>query len=151
MRFIRRLVRFTLLFLLLFILLAGGRLVWQGYGIYKTVTEEVPIEDKVEDIRGKVHFTPLEELPSIYLDAVVAVEDKRFYKHKGISLLSTGRAFLTNLKEKELAEEAAPSPSSWPKTCISRRKRSFSERWRSCLWLWSWSAVIPRMKFWSCT
>lgn len=104
MRFIRRLVRFTLLFLLLFVLIAGGRLVWQGYGIYRTVTEEMPIEDKVEEIRGKAHFTPLEELPSIYLDAVVAVEDKRFYKHKGISLLSTGRAFLTNLREKELAE-----------------------------------------------
>ena len=39
-----------------------------------------------------------------YKNAVVAVEDKRFYKHGGIDLISTGRAVFINLKEKKLAE-----------------------------------------------
>ena len=104
MRFIKKLIGFTLLVLCLGALFVGGRLVWQGYRFYKQVTEETPLTQKVEEIRSKPHFTTLEELPQTYLNAVIAVEDARFYKHGGIDLISTGRAVLTNLKEQELAE-----------------------------------------------
>lgn len=104
MRFIKKLIGFTLLVLCLGALFVGGRLVWQGYRFYKQVTEETPLTQKVEEIRSKPHFTTLEELPQTYLNAVISVEDARFYKHGGIDLISTGRAVLTNLKEQELAE-----------------------------------------------
>lgn len=83
---------------------AGGRLLWEGYRMYQEVIAGEPLTDKVEEIRSKPHYTTLDQLPDTYKNAVVAVEDKRFYKHGGIDLISTFRAVFINLKEKKLAE-----------------------------------------------
>lgn len=45
-----------------------------------------------------------DEIPDTLKKAVVAVEDKRFYKHRGIELSSIGRAFMRNLKAGEIVE-----------------------------------------------
>lgn len=39
-------------------------------------------------------FVPIEEMPDNLLDAFVAIEDKRFYRHRGVDILRTGRAAL---------------------------------------------------------
>lgn len=104
MHFIRKLIRFTLIFLLLSVLLAGGNYVWKGYRISRQVMEETPLAEKVAAIRSIPHYTPIEEMPETYRNAVVAVEDSRFYRHLGIDPIATGRAVLTNLKKGELAE-----------------------------------------------
>nr|WP_308625604.1 biosynthetic peptidoglycan transglycosylase [uncultured Eisenbergiella sp.] len=83
---------------------AGGRLLWEGYRMYQEVITKEPLSDKVEEIRSKPHYTAIDQLPDTYKNAVVAVEDKRFYKHGGIDLISTFRAVFINLKEKKLAE-----------------------------------------------
>ncbi|MBP3704546.1 MAG: transglycosylase domain-containing protein, partial [Clostridia bacterium] len=41
------------------------------------------------EIRTRVDFT---EIPQIMKDAMVAIEDKRFYEHKGVDWVGTGRA-----------------------------------------------------------
>ena len=38
-----------------------------------------------------------EEIPKYLKDAVVAIEDERFYRHKGVDIISLGRSFLHNL------------------------------------------------------
>lgn len=45
-----------------------------------------------------------DEIPDTLKKAVVAVEDKRFYKHKGIEFSSIGRAFMRNLRAGEIVE-----------------------------------------------
>ncbi len=45
-----------------------------------------------------------DEIPDSLKMAVVAVEDKRFYNHRGIELSSIGRAFMANLKAGEIVE-----------------------------------------------
>lgn len=104
MRFLKKLILFTLLVLFAGAAVVGGRLIWQGYQIYKQVTGEESLSEKVAEIRANPHYTTLDELPQTYKDAVVAVEDSRFYKHGGLDLISTGRAVVINLREGELAE-----------------------------------------------
>ncbi|MDX1707338.1 MAG: PBP1A family penicillin-binding protein [Desulfobacterales bacterium] len=41
---------------------------------------------------------PLEEMPSALINAFIAAEDSRFYKHKGIDFYSILRAFVKNLE-----------------------------------------------------
>lgn len=104
MRFIKKLIVSCIVLFLLAACAVGGHLVWQGYQIYQQVIQETPLAGKVEEIRSKPHYTSVSQMPETYKNAVVAVEDKRFYRHMGIDLLSTGRAVVTNIKEKKLAE-----------------------------------------------
>lgn len=50
------------------------------------------------------NYTKIDKLPDNLINAIVAVEDKRFYKHKGIDFISIGRAVVINLKEGKFKE-----------------------------------------------
>lgn len=52
----------------------------------------------------RVVAVPSDRIPDSLKKAVVAVEDKRFYSHKGIELSSIGRAFVRNLRAGEIVE-----------------------------------------------
>lgn len=51
-----------------------------------------------------IEYLPLEEMPQHVLDAFVAVEDHRFYSHRGIDPWSLGRALLVNLDVGDIAQ-----------------------------------------------
>lgn len=104
MRFLKKLITLTLFFLFLALIVGGGVLTWEGYQIYQAAVSQMPLQEKVAQIRENQNYTPFSDLPETYVNAVVAVEDKRFYMHGGIDLISTGRALFINLREKELAE-----------------------------------------------
>lgn len=72
--------------------------------MYQAALEELPLEDKVASIISQENYTSLSGLPATYLDAVLAVEDRSFYTHHGISLRSTGRAVVRNFQEGEVVE-----------------------------------------------
>ena len=57
---------------------------------------------------------PLTEMPQMLIDAFVAAEDSRFYKHRGIDFLSIIRAFIKNLEAGTIVQGAAPLPSRLP-------------------------------------
>ncbi len=76
----------------------------KGYKMYKAALEEKPILLMISEIESKNNYTKIEEVPQIYKDAVIAVEDHRFYAHKGVDILSILRAVLTNVKNAELIE-----------------------------------------------
>ena len=60
----------------------------KGYSVYVDALNKVSIEQKVKDIKSKKEYTKFEEVPKIYVSAVLAVEDHRFYDHKGIDLIA---------------------------------------------------------------
>ena len=77
MKFIKKLILSLFFLLLLAACAVGGHFVWQGYQIYQQVIQETPLADKVEEIRSKPHYTTISQLPDIYKNAVVAVEDRK--------------------------------------------------------------------------
>ncbi len=54
--------------------------------------------------QGERDCVKLEEIPDIVVKAFVSVEDKRFYKHKGIDYLRLIKASLNNLKSNTFGE-----------------------------------------------
>ena len=46
---------------------------------------------------SKFTSVPLSDIPDILVDAIVAVEDKRFYKHSGVDIRGIGRSVWRNL------------------------------------------------------
>lgn len=96
MKWLKRLLT-VFLFCLIVSLFPVGIIAYKGYQRYEAALEEEPVEVKVNRIQSNPHYTTLEELPEIYLNAVVAVEDKRFYSHPGIDPISLARAVRNNI------------------------------------------------------
>ncbi len=82
----------------------GLLLIGKGYNMYKEVIQETPLEEKVEEIKSKANYTKISELPQMYLDAVISVEDHRFYKHSGIDIIAIGRALINDIKAMDFVE-----------------------------------------------
>jgi len=96
-------IRFILLlFLVLFIvcLIFLGA----GYNKYKEAIDDQDIVSKINEIKEKENYTKLDDMTEFYKNAVVAVEDHRFYNHKGIDAISLFRAMGRNLKNRSLVE-----------------------------------------------
>ena len=93
-----------ILVILLILISVGVAFVGSGYHMYKEAIEEIPLEEKIESIREKENYTKKEEMPTIYKDAVVAVEDHRFYKHNGIDIIAIGRAVVNDIKAMSFVE-----------------------------------------------
>lgn len=82
-----------LLFVIMAVCICSGFVVaGKGYEAYREAVGEVSLEEKAVAIRGKDSFTKYEELPGIYVQAVMAVEDKRFESHMGVDLIALCRA-----------------------------------------------------------
>lgn len=100
MKVIKRIV----IFIILVVLLAGTFITYQGYNMYKEALEEISVKDKLTELQAQENYTKFEELPQFYVDAVVAVEDRRFYEHGAIDPIGIARAIWTNIKSFELRE-----------------------------------------------
>ena len=72
--------------------------------MYKSVIEKIPIETMVKNIQSNDKFVSISEMPKDYVNAVIAVEDRRFYKHNGVDIISIGRAIVTDIKNMEMIE-----------------------------------------------
>ena len=99
----KRILIFFLVCMLIF-LIPTGAITYQGYQRYVQVMEEKTLDEKIDEIQSKPNYTKLQDLPQIYLDAVISVEDKRFYQHYGIDPISLVRAIRNNLRAKALIE-----------------------------------------------
>ena len=76
----------------------GFTVAGQGYEMYQAAVEETSLESMVDSIRSKEGYTTLEELPDTYLNAVVSVEDHRFYSHFGLDPIAICRALVNDLR-----------------------------------------------------
>lgn len=100
MKFIKRL--FGVFFLVIIIMISLK--VNEGYNLYKDALATISLEKKIEEIKSIDNYTSIKEVPEIYLKALVAVEDHRFYIHNGIDVISIVRALINDIMTMSLAE-----------------------------------------------
>lgn len=100
----KKIIKLIVFLIIIITLSASIPFVVKGYKMYTVALNEVSIEEKKNEIQSKESYTSLSELPQIYKDAVLAVEDHRYYKHGAIDIISIGRAIVTDIKAKEFVE-----------------------------------------------
>ncbi len=93
-----------LILILVIGLAVGGFIVYQGYCMYKDALDTISLSDKIEKVKQDKNYVALETLPVGYKNAVVSVEDHRFYKHGPIDLIAIARATVTNIRSKQFLE-----------------------------------------------
>ena len=100
MKWLKRIVLTAVMLLAL----GAAAVIWQGYQMYSDALAEKPLTEAVEEIQSQSQYTSLSKLPDMYLDAVVAVEDHRFWKHHGFDIIAIGRAVKNNVVAGSLQE-----------------------------------------------
>lgn len=93
------------------LLYAGDRMIAENEQKLKDLkTEPTVIYDKNGEemtslIRQKNReYKPINEMPKILINAFLAVEDKRFFEHKGVDMIRIGGAIINDIKKGSLAE-----------------------------------------------
>ncbi len=99
MKIIRTIFRFLLLIFLLLIL----NFFYKGVVLYHEVIKEDTIEDTIKSIREKDSFILVDEVNPMFLDAIISVEDHRFYEHAGFDIISFSKAVIRDVKERRFA------------------------------------------------
>lgn len=99
-----KIIKRLLLLIITVIVIAVGILAYKGHKIYKEVLDKTSVIDKVAEIKSKENYTELKDMSEFYKNAVIAVEDRRFYEHGPIDPIAIVRAVYVNIKYFELQE-----------------------------------------------
>ena len=99
-----KLIRKLIKLILIAAILVGAFIGLTGYFKYKGAIEATPIREKVTSIQESINYTPLDEISTDFTDAIVAIEDHRFYEHGAVDPIALARATLINLREKEVLQ-----------------------------------------------
>jgi penicillin-binding protein 1A len=70
----------------------------------------------------------LEEIPKVVIDAFIAAEDARFYKHKGIDFFSVFRAMIKNIKAGTIVQGGSTITQQVTKSFFLTPERSFTRK-----------------------
>ena len=99
-----KLISSVICLLLCVVLIVGVIFGVQGYNMYSEAIKEESIENRVEEIQSVDNYVTFDELPDIYVDAVISVEDHRFWNHGGIDVIAIFRAAVNDIKAMDYVE-----------------------------------------------
>ena len=125
MRILKKLLVRIILLIVAAGILCGSVVAVLGYLMYRDALKEQNLEDKVAEVQADPSYTPLADLPEIYLDAVVAVEDHRFEQHCGVDIIAIARAAWNNIKSWSLREGGSTITQQLAKNLYFTQERSF--------------------------
>lgn len=121
MKFIRKLL--FAIFLLIIIICSIFFLI--GHSYYSKALKEKPLISRVDEITQRENFVKFEDMSSYYRNAVISVEDHRFYDHGPVDFIAIARAVFTNVKNGELQEGGSTITQQVAKNVIFSQEQSW--------------------------
>ena len=121
MKFIRKLL--FAIFLLIIIICSIFFLI--GHSYYSKALKEKPLISRVDEITQRENFVKFEDMSSNYRNAVISVEDHRFYDHGPVDFIAIARAVFTNVKNGELQEGGSTITQQVAKNVIFSQEQSW--------------------------
>jgi len=124
----KKLIGRIMIIILILCVCAVGYFAALGYTVYHTAVNEKSIDERIDEIQSRETYTKLSDIPEIYKKAVIAVEDSRFYEHKGIDFKSLGRAIFVNVKNSELSQGGSTITQQLAKNLLFSHQQSISRK-----------------------
>ena len=98
-------------------------------GLAEKVQRIFSIKEAVDkEIKNTPHYVKLEEMPRSLRQAVISVEDSRFYSHKGFDVESIARAALVNTEAGKIEEGASTITQQLVKNLFLTQEQTFSRK-----------------------
>lgn len=124
MKIIKRLIYI----LIALITITGFSFLIAGYDRYREVTKEMPLDFAVSQITSDPTYVGFEKMDRDYVNAVISIEDHRFFDRNGIDFVAIGRAFFVNLTSKEIKEGGSTITQQVAKNIYFSNKPSLSRK-----------------------
>lgn len=99
-----------------------------GYAGYRSAVADRPVTTAIGEVQASANYTTLDQIPVIYKDAVIAVEDHRFYDHRGADVIATMRALIHNALADEIREGGSTITQQLAKNLYFSHEQSFSRK-----------------------
>lgn len=100
---IKKLKKVLIAFFLVLAIAASGVFI-AGFNLYRQKIESTPLPVAVEPYISSERYSPFEEIDPDFVDAVVAIEDKRYFKRDGYDWIALFRAIINNYRAKRFVE-----------------------------------------------
>ena len=94
----------VLIILLIVLLVLASIAFIIGFSNYSGDLKEKHLLERVKEVTSKENFVSFDNLPENYINAVIAVEDHRYYDHGAVDFIGIARAIWVNIKNGELQE-----------------------------------------------
>lgn len=99
-----KLLKKLLIILLILLVVVASILLVIGFSYYSNTLKDKPLINRIEEVTSQEHYTSFADLSKDYINAVIAVEDHRYYTHGAIDPIGIARAFYTNIRDGEFDE-----------------------------------------------
>ncbi len=147
--FFKTLVLWSFLLAIVFIICGAA----VGVAVYYSISKDLPQITSLSDYHPSIVTTvyaddnrkiaeffkerrivmPLSQMPQMLLDAFVAAEDSRFYKHQGIDFISIIRAFFKNLEAGTIVQGGSTITQQVTKSFLLTPERSYKRKLREAI------------------
>lgn len=121
-------VRTLVILCIIIVIVVVGVVTYNGYNMYKEAVAKISIEDRVSEIVNSKEYIKINEIPKEYKDAVVSIEDHRFYNHGGIDIVSTFRAIFNNIQAMSLVEGGSTITQQLSKNMYFTQEKKFERK-----------------------
>lgn len=99
-----KIIRRIILFILIIIITVSSVVLLVGHTHYSKALKEKPLITRIEEITSKENYTKFDQMAPYYRNAVISVEDHRYYSHGPVDFIAVGRAMFVNIKNREFKE-----------------------------------------------
>ena len=89
-------------------------------------------------------LTPLSNIPKRLIQAVIAVEDSRFYKHEGFDLIRIVKAVLVDLRSLELKEGASTITQQLARSLFLTQEKNLTRKIKEILLAWKIERLLSK-------
>lgn len=99
-----------------------------GFSTYSAKLKEKPLVNRIEEITSDEHFVKFGDMSADYRNAVIAVEDHRYYDHGPVDFIGIGRAIFNNIRYGELREGGSTITQQVAKNIFFSQEQTFTRK-----------------------
>lgn len=123
-----KIFRRIIIVLSILILVFFSILFFIGYGYYSNALKEKSLTERVNEITSKENYVKFDDLNKNYINAVIAIEDHRYFDHGAVDYISILRAIFTNIKERDFDQGGSTITQQVAKNVLFNQEKSIKRK-----------------------